>query len=309
MGRVRRLSVITVVLLLAGCGTGAATARTSGASPRARTPARARPAAQPRGARRIQHVVWIWFENEGQSNVIGNGCCGYFTHLARTYGTATHYYAIGHYSADNYTGATSGSPCCFDDSYRQLSHQSIFSQLPNGQSRSLEESMPFPCDPGNSATYAVRHNPEAYFARTLGRGQCARYDTPYRTGSRPDLSAKFTFVTPNLCNDAHNCSAATADRWLAREMPLFMSTPQYRSRTTVIFVTFDESSSSPAQGPTAPPHNRVPMIVVSPGSRGQDATRWTHYSLLATTEQIFGLPKLGRASSAPTMCGHLGLVC
>ena len=169
--------------------------------------------------------------------------------------------------------------------------------------------MPFPCDPGNSATYAVRHNPEAYFARTLGRGQCARYDTPYRTGSRPDLSAKFTFVTPNLCNDAHNCSAATADRWLAREMPLFMSTPQYRSRTTVIFVTFDESSSSPAQGPTAPPHNRVPMIVVSPGSRGQDATRWTHYSLLATTEQIFGLPKLGRASSAPTMCGHLGLVC
>jgi phosphatidylinositol-3-phosphatase len=261
-----------------------------------------------RGAGKIQHVVWIWFENEDQSNVIGNSCCTYFTQVAKTYGNATNYHALGHYSADNYTGATGGVPCCYDDSYQQLSNQSMFNQLPNGQSRSLEESMPSPCDTSNSGDYAVRHNPEAYYARTLGP-DCGKYDIPYMTGSAPDLSAKFTFVAPNLCNDAHDCSTATADRWLAREMPLFMNTPQYRSGSTVIFVTFDEGSSNVSEGPTSPPGNRIPMIVVSPMSSGQDGMLWTHYSLLATTEQIFGLPKLRGAASATTMCGHFGLTC
>jgi phosphatidylinositol-3-phosphatase len=331
---VRRLSAVMLVLALTltGCGARAATTRISdlsspttharpgvrhvsspsgsGVSPGAAgsVGSTAGSAKGKRGAGKIRHVVWIWFENEDQSNIIGNHCCTYFTRLAKEYGNATNYYALGHYSADNYTGATGGIPCCYDDSYRQLSNRSIFNQLRNGQSRSLEESMPSPCDTRSSGEYAVRHNPEAYYAGTLGP-DCARYDIPYKTGSRPNLSAKFTFVTPNLCHDAHDCSTATADRWLASEMPLFMNTRQYKSGTTVIFVTFDEGSSNVSQGPTSPPNNRIPMIVVSPMSSGQDGTRWTHYSLLATTEQIFGLPKLGGAASATTMCGHFGLTC
>ena len=124
---------------------------------------------------------------------------------------------------------------------------------------------------------------------TLGP-DCAKYDTPYTTGSTPDLSAKFTFVAPNLCNDAHDCSTATADRWLASEMPLFMHTPQYKSGNTVIFVTFDEGSSNVSQGPTSPPNNRIPMIVVSPRSSGRDGTQWTHYSLWQRPSRSSGSP-------------------
>jgi hypothetical protein len=331
-GVVRRLSALVLALTLIGCGASAATTRTSDLSP-STTHARpglrhvsstggsgvstatagsvgspAGPATGKRGAGKIEHVVWIWFENEDQSNIIGNNCCSYLTHLAKRYGSATRYYALGHYSADNYTGATGGIPCCYDDSYRHLSNRSIFRQLPNGQSRSLEESMPSPCDTSNSGAYAVRHNPEAYYVRTLG-ADCAKYDIRYATASIPDLSAKFTFVVPNLCHDAHDCSTATADRWLAREMPLFMHTPQYKSGSTVIFVTFDEGSSNVSEGSTSPPNNHIPMIVVSPRSSGRDRTQWTHYSLLATTEQIFGLPRLGGAASATTMCGHVGLTC
>ena len=328
----RKLFAVVLALALTGCGAGATTTHTSGLS---QSTTHVRPGARHvsstsgsgvstgtagsvgstggsargrSGTGKIQHVMWIWFENEDQSNIIGNNCCTYFTLLAKTYGNATNYHALGHYSADNYTGATGGIPCCYDDSYQQLSNQSIFNQLPNGQSRSLEESMPSPCETSNSGEYAVRHNPEAYYVRTLGP-DCAKYDTPYTTGSTPDLSAKFTFVAPNLCNDAHDCSTATADRWLASEMPLFMNTPQYKSGNTVIFITFDEGSSNMSQGPTSAPNNGVPMIVVSPKSSGQDRTQWTHYSLLATTEQIFGLPKLGGAASATTMCGHFGLTC
>jgi hypothetical protein len=302
-----------VALILVGCGSGGSStthAHASHVSSTSTETAGSAGGSTQAGshAGKIRHVVWIWFENEDQSNIIGNECCTYFTHLANTYGDATNYYALGHFSADNYTGATGGDPCCYDDSYRQLSNRSLFSQLPNGQSQSLLESMPAPCDTVNSGDYAVRHNPEVYYVTTLGQ-DCVKYDLPYRTGSTPNLSAKFTFVAPNLCNDAHNCSTAVADRWLAGEMPLFMNTPQYKSGTTAIFVTFDEGSGDMSQGATSPPSNHIPMIVVSPRSSGQDGTQWTHYSLLATTEQIFGLPKLGAAASAATMCGHLGLTC
>ena len=134
-GLVRRLSAIVVVLALTltGCGASAVTTRTSELPPPA---THARPglrhgsstsgsavstgtpgspgstggsAGGGSGAGKIQHVVWIWFENEDQSNIIGNNCCTYFTQLAKAFGNATNYHALGHYSADNYTGATAES--------------------------------------------------------------------------------------------------------------------------------------------------------------------------------------------------------
>ena len=160
-GVVRRLSAVVLALTLTGCGASAALTRRHVSSPSGSgvstgtagsVGSTGGSAGGGSGAGKIQHVVWIWFENEDQSNIIGNNCCTYFTQLAKTYGNATNYHALGHYSADNYTGATGGTPCCYDDSYQQLSNQSIFSQLPNGQSRSLEESMPSPCDTSNSGS-------------------------------------------------------------------------------------------------------------------------------------------------------------
>jgi acid phosphatase len=75
---------------------------------------------------------------------------------------------------------------------------------------------------------------------------------------------------------------------------------------TAVFITFDEASGG-SQGPT-PTGNGVPMIVVSPyTSRVTDATQFNHYSLLRTVEDLFGLPALGSAASAPSMVGSFGL--
>ena len=44
-------------------------------------------------------------------------------------------------------------------------------------------------------------------------------------------------------------------------------------------------------------------IVISPATPPGTAsgTFFSHYSLLATTEQLLGLPKLGQAASSPAM--------
>jgi phosphatidylinositol-3-phosphatase len=250
----------------------------------------------PPPATTIQHVVWIWMENTGYTGIIGQSSAPYLNQLANTYGLATNYFAIGHPSAPNYVAATSGTDgsCCTDDGYHQLSVPSIFSQLPGGQSRSLEESMPSSCDTGDSGTYAIRHNPMPYYLPVIG-WDCQNYDVPLNF-SAPDISARFTFITPNTCDDMHDCSTQTGDTWLSQEVPNIMGTPQYQSGTTAIFIVWDEDGNGFSDG------NRVACVVVSPYTHGiKDGTYYTHYSLLRTAEDLLGLAPLGSAASAAPM--------
>jgi phosphatidylinositol-3-phosphatase len=247
----------------------------------------------------IQHVVWILMENKDYSSVVGPGPAPYINGLARRYGLATNYSAISHPSLPNYIALTSGSDQGISDDSDPSSHRlnvsSIFSQLPGGASRSLEQGMPSHCAKGDSGDYAVRHDPETYYTN-LGQ-ECSRYDVPF--GAKPDLSARFTFVTPNLINDMHDGSIGDGDRFLRSYVPALMATPEYRSRNTVIFITWDENEGGGG--------NQVPCIVISPFTHGvRDGTHYTHYSLLRTTEALLGLPPLGNARSASSMIGKFG---
>ena len=238
-------------------------------------------------------------ENKDYASVIGPGSAPFINRLARTYGLATNYSAISHPSLPNYIALTSGSDQGISDDSDPSSHRlnvpSIFSQLPGGASRSLEQGMPSNCAKGDSGEYAVRHNPETYYTN-LGQ-ECRRYDVPF--GARPDLSARFTFVTPNLINDMHDGSIGDGDRFLQSYLPALMATPQYRSRTTAIFITWDENEGGGG--------NQVPCIVISPFTHAvRDGTHYTHYSLLRTTESLLGLPLLGHARSATSMVGKFG---
>jgi hypothetical protein len=77
-----------------------------------------------------------------------------------------------------------------------------------------------------------------------------------------------------------------------------LETPQYRSGTTAVIVTWDESSHGD------PSTQRIPTLVIAPSVRpGTVATsRFDHYALLRTTEELLGLRTfLGAAASAPSM--------
>jgi hypothetical protein len=256
-----------------------------------------------------QHVVWIVMENKTYSNIIGNSAAPNINALAGKCGLATNFFAETHPSLPNYIAMTSGSSQGISDDSGPSSHHltvpSIFSQLGAGGWRSLEDSMGSNCAQGDSGDYAVRHNPAAYYTNISS--QCASQDVPL--GSTPDLSAKFTFITPNECHDMHSSSCASdttgeikaGDAWLGSFVPKVLDSPQYQAGNTVVFLTWDEDDYSSNQ--------HIVTIVMSPstpaGTKG--ATQFNHYSMLRTTEDILGVPPLAGAASAATMAADFHL--
>jgi hypothetical protein len=256
------------------------------------------------------HVVWIVFENKSYSQIIGSPDAPYLNGLAAGCGLATDYHGVAHPSLPNYIAMTSGSTQGITDDSGPSSHplttDSIFSQLGPGGWRALQESMPSNCYLANSGLYTARHNPAAYYVGI--RTDCALQDVPL--GDTPDVSAPFTFITPNLCHDMHSspCTTTAAeqvaagDAWLAQFLPTIIASPQYQAGATAVFITWDEDDFTTVQ--------RVPTLVVAPqvAPGTAVATPVDHDSLLRTTEEMLGMDAyLGDAATATSMRAGFGL--
>ena len=247
-----------------------------------------------------RHVVWIVLENKGYDQIMAAPAAPYLNRMAALCGEAASFFAETHPSLPNYIAMTSGSTQGIADDLGPSSHPlavpSIFGQL-GGDWRALQESMPSNCALASAGPYAVRHNPAAYF--TGVRGACATQDVPL--GGTPDVSARFTFITPDLCSDMHDCSVATGDAWLAQWVPKILDGDEYRSGTTAVFITTDEDGGVSGQ--------HIPTLVLAPSIRPGtlDATPYTHYSMLRTTEEMLGLSPIGAAETATSMRAGLNL--
>jgi phospholipase C len=256
-------------------------------------------------------------ENHSYSDIIGNTSqAPYLNSLATECGLATDYHNTTHPSLPNYLAATSGLAeadlpytsflDCGPSWFCDTSAPSIFGQ---GETwKAYQESMPSDCDTSDSGEYAAWHNPPLYYTSLSG---CASHDVPY-TQLATDLANSalpaFSFITPNLIDDMHDGTVAQGDAWLAGNLPLILSSPQYRAGNTAVFVTWDEGSGGyPIEDcddtTTTDSSCQVPTIVISPSTPAgaKSGTFFSHYSLLGTTEQLLGLPKLGQASSSATM--------
>jgi len=238
------------------------------------------------------HVVWIVLENVGYS-VVGSSSAPYLNSLADKCGLATNDDAISHPSLPNYIALTSGATQGIADDNEPSSHRlnvpSIFSQLQSNW-RAYAESMPAPCDKVTSGQYAARHNPAVYYTNLPS---CVHNDVALTTPL--NLSAAFTMITPNICNDMHSCPVSTGDAWLKTFVPQILASRQYQTKSLALFITFDENDQAAS--------NHVPTIVIAPSVPAglRVAAPLTHYSLLKTTEALLHLPFLGGARSASSM--------
>ncbi|HUA46528.1 MAG TPA: alkaline phosphatase family protein [Solirubrobacteraceae bacterium] len=245
---------------------------------------------------RYDHVVWIVMENHSYEQIIGASDAPYINQLAAQHGLASNFYAESHPSLPNYIAMTSGSTQGIGDddppSAHPLDVPSIFSLLPGGGSRSLEESMPSNCLHADSGEYAVRHNPQAYYVNLAG--ECDRYNVPL--SDAPDLSARFTFVTPNLIHDMHDGTVADGDSWLSSFVPKLLLSDEYATGAMAVFLTWDEDDDLSG--------NHIPTLViapsVAPGTTVSD--RLDHFSMLRATQEMLGVaPLLGGAATAAEM--------
>jgi hypothetical protein len=246
---------------------------------------------------RYDHVVWIVMENHSFDDIIGSSDAPYINRLAAEHALATNFHAESHPSLPNYIAMTSGSTQgIFDDdppAQHPLDVPSIFSLLPGGGSRSLQESMPAACSATDAGQYAVRHNPQAYYVN-LG-SDCGRYNVPL--SDPPDLSARFTFITPNLIHDMHDGTVADGDTWLSTFVPTVLASDEYAGGRAAAFLTWDEDDNLLGD-------NHIPTVViapsVAPGTKVEAAL--DHYAMLRATQEMLGLqPLLGSAAGAPDM--------
>jgi len=228
--------------------------------------------------------------------------------LAEKYAYASSYTAITHPSLPDYLAITGGQTFEVqnDDGpdANPVGGTSVFGQaLAEGRSAMLyAEGMPTNCALENGGdNYAVKHNPWAYYV--VERSACEKYDVPIDRLSDDITAGRLTFqgpLIPDLCNDAHNCKLAIADRWLEDWMTRILDGPDWRSGHLAVVITADEDDRS--QG------NRVLTVVVHPSQHGKVVdTPLTHYSLTRLYEDVLGAPYLFEAASAPSMTDAFGL--
>jgi hypothetical protein len=196
--------------------------------------------------------------------------------------------------------------------------------------------------------YATRHDPFVYFhsvidERTFCDKHVVALGSPSgvmpaaalrgETGLATDLSTlaktpKFSFITPNLCNDGHDypcvnqpsgaSALADIDSFLETWVPKITSSQAYRENG-LLEVVFDEASNSeteacceempgpgsPSPGITGPGGGRVGAVLLSPFIKPAtvSTTPYNHYSSLASWESLLGLPRLAYAASVPSVFG------
>ncbi|MGZ4281245.1 MAG: alkaline phosphatase family protein [Gaiellaceae bacterium] len=262
--------------------------------------ARAVPAPVPQ----FQHVLVLVMENKDKGEVLGSGDAPYFNSLASRYAVLSNYRGVAHPSLPNYLALVSGSTHGIqsDCTSCTVSGRNLADTLERSHRswKTYAEGLPRAGWTGpSSGRYAKKHDPFLYFRDVLASPARRRRVVPLRQFSR-DLAANrlpsFSLVVPDLCHDMHDCSVATGDSWLKGFLKPLLASPKLAN--SVVFVVFDEPNS-------AAPSGKVPALALGPlvltGS--VDATRTSHYGLLRTIEDAWGLPRLGHSAGALPITG------
>ncbi len=242
----------------------------------------------------IQHIAIIVMENKPYPAIVGNSEAPFINSLIQKYGLAQNYHAVTNPSLPNYIALLAGdtyginSDCqtCF------LNKKNLVDQLDraNISWKAYMESMPSSgCFVGNAATYAQKHNPFIYFNDIKDNPKVCANIVPL-SQLATDLKTKnttpdFIWITPNLCNDMHDCSVATGDAWLKNEVPIILNSQAFTKQNSVLFITWDEGDTL---------NNRIATLLIGNSVKTGYKSQifYTHYSLLKTIENLWNLPYL-----------------
>ncbi|HEX5989752.1 MAG TPA: alkaline phosphatase family protein [Solirubrobacterales bacterium] len=249
-------------------------------------------------------TVLVVLENRELDEVIGNPEAPYLNHLAGKGALATNYFGVTHPSLPNYLALLGGSTFGIAENCTECTvpGPNLATQLSRAgiSWRAYMGNLPRPCFTGASyGSYAKRHNPFAYFPSiTSVPARCAAIVPEARLVAdlRGHRLPAFSWLTPDLCDNAHDCSLATADSHLRQLAPRII---RRLGPHGLLVVTFDEGTGDGGCC-GLPGGGRVATILVGPGvPAGTELRRPAdHYSLLAALEDRFGLGRLRLARSA-----------
>jgi hypothetical protein len=302
-------------------------------------PARSSVARAIEGIPAFAHVFLIIGENTSENQVTAKTAPFLTSSIKPQAAWLTNYFAVAERSLGNYVAIVSGqfNSCEAQNAFSftngdvpgQIAcHQNVdnlFHQLDGARISWLDwhESAGNPCDMFDHGAiwarngYVSHRNPALYLddiqanhssEDIVPSAECRAKVLPAGTTAPDDMSffnaalakgtvARFNLVVPNVCESGSDLcggssTVAQFDSFLSREIPKIKASPAFGANGTII-VTWDEG------GDPQPRH--IILVVlgahVKPGVYGGGP--FTHYSLLRTLEDGFGLtPHLANAAKA-----------
>jgi acid phosphatase len=269
--------------------------------------------ATPLPAAPFGHVIIVAEENANYTDIIGNPTVPYLNSLANQFGLATQYYANIPGSISAYFMWTTGQilttnngltpltfPVSVDNVVREL--------VPVGLTwKQYAESIPSVGYIGGDAvgpdggTFYTRHVPLPYMTDVQNSPIQKQNIVPF-TQFATDLAAgnlpNYSFITPNGCDDSHDCSFNTLDNWLKANIDPLIKSAQFQ-KDGLLIISFDESANDTTHG-----GGRVVTVLISPFSKlgYQSTTFYQHESVLRLMLKGLGVGTLpGAAATAPDM--------
>ena len=256
-------------------------------------------------------------ENQSYSTVVGNTTSWpSLNSLISNGALPTNYYANTHPSIGNYFWLTTGQVLTNNDSSTQVWNVDNIARrlLAAGVSFKIyAEGIPYVGYlGGNTGLYVIRHNPFAMLSDIAGNQQVAnqhiwpfsQFATDLANGNLP----QFSFIIPNIDDDAHDGTPLQADTWLQTNVvsPLSNDPAFQPAGNGVLIVDFDEAATTD----TTHGGGHVSPVFWGPlaktGYQQASSTLYQHQSMLRTVMQILNLPNPpAAAASAPAMSEFL----
>jgi hypothetical protein len=259
-----------------------------------------------------KHVVMVMEENQSYSTVVGKTAV--WPNLNRLIGEGalpTDYYADSHPSIGNYFMLTTGQLLTTNDNStmvwdvdsiarRMIDSGVSFKVYAEGINRGYVG--------GNTGPYLVRHNPFARLSDIADNPKVAeehiwpfsQFKVDVADGNLPE----FSFIVPDVNDDAHNGTPHQADTWLQMNVisPLSSRSAFKPGGDGILIVNFDEAADSDTRfgGGHVSPVLWGPNVLV--GYKQKSTTIYQHQSMLRTVMEALGLiDPPADAATAPSM--------
>ena len=250
----------------------------------------------------IKHITVIMMENNAYESIVGSSSAPYLNSLASRTAFFTSSSGVTHPSEPNYLAFFSGSTqgltsdaCPVNYSGANLATQlsaagysfaGYAEDMPSTPSTCQASASPY----GSKYYYMRKHVPWASFTNVPS--------SVFHTWNGPGtaLSGTVNFITPNMCDDMHDCSTSTGDTWLSKNIPAIESWDN--ANNGLLIVTFDEGEYSST--------NHIYTVFDGPMIKaGKYSQSINHYNVLRFIEDSFHLAHLGNAGSAAAITGIL----
>jgi phospholipase C len=258
------------------------------------------------------HVIIVMEENHSYSTVVGDkDNWPNLNQLIASGALATNYYANFHGSIGDYFMLTTGQQVTADNGSTKVWNVDNIARRMLAQGVSFKvyaEGITQGYLGGNTGLYVIIHNPFAMLSDVASNPKVANSViwpfTQFATDVANNSLPEFSFIVPNLDDDAHSAPPLQADTWLQSKvvMPLTSNPAFQKGGDGVLIVDFDEGAANDVTNGGGHVAAVFWGPIVKAGYRQASNTLYQHQSMLRTIMQALSLPNPpAAAATAPTM--------